>query len=956
MTALAQLGTYQTATDRAFVSLFDTSHQYIIAEATPLMPLTPSLPSDECPKHLALCGTAIPRSQAACEHVLFLPPDSGSHDAAELPLSVVLDPAADDHFSSMPLCRADGPGRFYAAVPIRTSRGINIGVYSVLGSGDPGSWDGECTRRMRAISRAIMDHLEASRSKHAHRRNERMNRGLGSFIEGKSTLSGWQHGPNVAAFADDSKLEGALNGTQQLLERQGREKRERELKHQAGGAKRLRGSKSAERSGETFGASYFDASHTVQYPLQAVRPVEAKHPGQDDEPGTGEAGTAAVFSKAANIIREAVEVAGCLFFDVTLGSYSAPKAQRPSREREVEATTSQSASASSSEDQPPASPAESPDAACELLGHSTSGSSSINATGLSHDEGVMPKRFLAKLLRRYPGGKIFNFDAIGELQSSDSSEDDGTPKAGTDHLSSTRGSVDSSGAPTRTGNGRSSRDREGALLHRAFPGARSVAFIPVWDSKRERWLAGGFVYTLTPTRVFTIEGELSFLRAFARLVASEMHNLETLQADKAKSDALGSLSHELRSPLHGVILGTELLNDTDLSVFQGNATHTIETCCRTLLDTIDHLLEYSKVNSFAAKRQQLAYPKSRQRARSDQFGKKRLYAHARLDGIVEDVVESVFAGYNFQHMSVRQLTKQPTHPDAKAHSRLDSAQAMEQLAPSVDGGGQPSMRIGNVSVFLLIAPGCKWMFYMPAGAIRRIVMNLFGNSLKFTARGAIWVSVGQENAPAKRPRAERSVKLTVRDTGKGIDRDYLRHRLFTPFAQEDELAPGTGLGLSLVKTIVSELRGHISVESQVGVGTTVTVTLPLEQSSPANHPSQDDQEFEEQARELKGLRVRLAGSGSADASPKDTAMLTVVRDICRHSLHLDIVSEEQARQLAPDLVVWLDDALPSSFDEIQQLAKAPNVVICQDALVAFRRFNTYESAGQTGVFDFISQP
>ncbi|KAF4506835.1 hypothetical protein G6O67_006876 [Ophiocordyceps sinensis] len=967
LTALAQLGTYQTATERALISLFDASHQYVIAEATPLTPLTSALSSDKCPTPLTLCGIAITRGHGICDHVLFAP-DSGSQEVVQLPLSVVPDLAADSRFSSKPLCQSGDLGGFYAGVPIRTNRGINIGVYCVLSSTGMDTWDDECTRRMRDISRAIMEHLEANRSRHAYRRNERMNRGLGSFIEGKSTLSGWQHGPNVAAFADNSKLEGALDGTQQLLERQDQERKGQELKHRGAapcftpsapyiGAKRLRSSRSPERSREAFGTSYFDASHNIQGP-----PVKAGYSRQVDEHGPG--GVAgAVFSKAANIIREAFEVAGCLFFDVTLGSYSVPKAQGRSRESDVEVRMSLSTSASSSEDQLPTSPAESPDAACELLGFSTSDVSSINAAGLGRNEGFLPKRFLAKLLRRYPDGKIFNFNA-GELQSSDSSEEDCALKVPTDYLSSAKGSAGggaTTSTPARIGGRRSSRAREGALLHQAFPGARSVAFIPVWDSRRERWFSGGFVYTLTPTRVFTIEGELSFLRAFARLVAAEMHNFETLQADKAKSDALGSLSHELRSPLHGVILGTELLNDTDLSVFQGNATHTIETCCRTLLDTIDHLLDYSKVNSLATKPQPeplASFSNSRHRARSYQFGKKGLHSHAGLDGLVEDVVESVFAGYNFQHMSVRQLSKQDqlAHTDTRAHNRLDSAQAMEQLAPSVNGGGETSLQMGNVSVYLLIAPRCNWMFHLPGGAIRRIVMNLFGNSLKFTARGSIWISLTQEKASGKRPRAERSVKLTVQDTGKGIDEDYLRHRLFKPFAQEDELAPGTGLGLSLVKTIVSELRGHILVESQVGIGTTITVTLPLDQSSPAVQRPDDDRDYEEQVRELRGLRVRLSGFGTSGTSSKGNSMRDIVEDICRHSLHLDLVSEEQAQQLAPDLVLWLDDALPKSFDKVQQLAKTPNVVVCQDALVAYRRFNMYESAEQRGVFDFISQP
>lgn len=70
------------------------------------------------------------------------------------------------------------------------------------------------------ISLAIMGHLAATREKQAYRRNERVTRGLGSFIEGKSTLAGWEHAPNVGAFAIKPGSKGLLDKTQQRLERQ----------------------------------------------------------------------------------------------------------------------------------------------------------------------------------------------------------------------------------------------------------------------------------------------------------------------------------------------------------------------------------------------------------------------------------------------------------------------------------------------------------------------------------------------------------------------------------------------------------------------------------------------------------------------------------------------------------------------------------------------------------------
>lgn len=977
LTALAQLGLYQTGAARGLISLFDASHQYIVAEADQSMPITPDLPSNDCPAPLSLCGTAIPRNQGACDHVLFLADritNSGIPDATELPISFVPNLVADSRFNSRPYCQYGDAGMFYAGVPIRTRRGINIGAYCVMSPTTPDGWDEKCTRRLRDISHAIMEHLEFKRSKHIYRRSERMNRGLGSFIEGKGTLTGWQTGPDLDAFTDRARQEGSLNPKQQHIKLHQKQESidEDEL--------RLRAEEPAAR---THGTTISWSNKLAEIPIAnsptnpaggALRTSSSRSAGNTPQRvgvsgptlslSTGESGTNQVFSKAANVIREAFEVEGSFFFDVTLGSYRMPSAHSPLVNNDVAEASGKSPSASSSDEQNPPSLAEGSNALCDVLGFSTTETSSIDNTELvDSGPGRLPRHFLAKLLRRYPDGKIFNFDAVGELETSDSSGEDSTFDVQS-HDSDPFSPLEAPDSDTqgktrrRQDDRRSSRAKEGSLIHQAFPSARSVAFIPVWDLRRERWVAGGFIYTLTPTRVFSGEGELSFLKAFARLIATELLNLETARAHKAKSDALGSLSHELRSPLHGIILGTELLADTDLSVFQGNATHTIETCCRTLLDTIDHLLDFSKVNSFATKRKQGSRGNRfnlRERARSDQFGKMMLYSDTRLDALLEEVAESVFAGFNFQHVSIRQLSKQnKREAEFEGYKRLDLVQAMEQLGPDFDGHGVHRLQIENVSVFLSIDPTCNWVFHMHPGAIRRIIMNLFGNSLKYTANGTIRISITQE-APqtSRRSKTERVVKLTVQDTGKGISEEFLRHRLFKPFSQEDELASGTGLGLSLVKTITSQLRGQISVESQVGVGTTITVKLPLEQApQTSNTPlerTDDDKVFEEQLRELKGLRVRVSGFDS----PGTHEGRAYAEDICRRWLHMNIVSDGETM---PDIVLWSDDALPDSPGLTAQQTKSPNVVICRNSLISYERFSKYEKTGQSDVFDFITQP
>ncbi|KAK1018239.1 hypothetical protein LTR33_019403, partial [Friedmanniomyces endolithicus] len=96
-------------------------------------------------------------------------------------------------------------------------------------------------------------------------------------------------------------------------------------------------------------------------------------------------------------------------------------------------------------------------------------------------------------------------------------------------------------------------------------------------------------------------------------------------------------------------------------------------------------------------------------------------------------------------------------------------------------------------------------------------MNLVGNALKYTEHGHVETRL--ETISALRARASgvklgEHILLQVTDTGRGISRDFLKHRLFVPFAQENNLSVGTGLGLSLVRQLAESLGGIIDVGSE----------------------------------------------------------------------------------------------------------------------------------------------
>ena len=118
---------------------------------------------------------------------------------------------------------------------------------------------------------------------------------------------------------------------------------------------------------------------------------------------------------------------------------------------------------------------------------------------------------------------------------------------------------------------------------------------------------------------------------------------------------------------------------------------------------------------------------------------------------------------------------------------------------------------------------------MDSMRMKQIVMNLLSNAIKFTPAGGT-----VELAFTVLGRAGKIVhdRITVTDTGIGMSGDFIEHKIFKPFSQEhnawtDSYA-GSGLGLSIVKRLVDMMGATIAVESELGVGTKVTINIDFE--------------------------------------------------------------------------------------------------------------------------------
>jgi signal transduction histidine kinase len=160
-----------------------------------------------------------------------------------------------------------------------------------------------------------------------------------------------------------------------------------------------------------------------------------------------------------------------------------------------------------------------------------------------------------------------------------------------------------------------------------------------------------------------------------------------------------------------------------------------------------------------------------------------LFSDVDVASICESAVQSVCVGSALD----RRLSE-----DTVPHESAMSGNTAIYSLPDISNA-EPTKH-GSVAVILYISPG-HWAFHCAPGAIQRILMNLVGNSLKYTKSGHVKIKVEEQSEMQYQPEGTKGhsqVTITVTDTGIGISKDFLRYKLFTPFSQESAVAAGTG--------------------------------------------------------------------------------------------------------------------------------------------------------------------
>ena len=157
---------------------------------------------------------------------------------------------------------------------------------------------------------------------------------------------------------------------------------------------------------------------------------------------------------------------------------------------------------------------------------------------------------------------------------------------------------------------------------------------------------------------------------------------------------------------------------------------------------------------------------------------------------------------------------------------FDLVDLLEETARSASVRGRGK----SVDFVLRVDPSVSERVVGDPSRVRQILDNLLENSVKFTDRGYVLLGANTDGSD------ELTIRFRVEDSGIGISHDHLAS-VFEPFEQDDTSIRrrfgGSGLGLAISRGLIREMGGSITVESEVGRGTTFLFALPLPGASPS---------------------------------------------------------------------------------------------------------------------------
>ncbi|KAE8395082.1 hypothetical protein BDV23DRAFT_179069 [Aspergillus alliaceus] len=767
LVGLAQLGAYRLGCHQAFVALIENDETCVIAEAT-----IPGTGDEHRMKSCSSLGLKTLGFHGDGSHLV-----DGFRESLDDTCRIVLDICSDGTLSSHPFVIRFPHTRFYAEAPLRSSSGSLIGTYCVTGTVPRSLFTKSDAAILKEVAGCVANHLENVWTIHHSRKSGRLLDALMSIAKGQPGLESEQVTHSSKGVSDiisprSSELpdiDSISLSTETMCDGfpLSATPKPRDRAHLPSFFKPsdvpIMAPPSPEQHQQHVRRYSDESSNLVTVSESAVSP----------------SGTSSLFSQASDLLQECMELEGVLFLDASRSnsrSFSTDSAgdwDEPNKDTETSA--------------PPPSPGLSSqglwsEKRCDILGHALSKESLENDNRpiqLSLTEGLLHDMFAA-----FPHGEVFYPQDATRSNSMQSTSTRGHSRQGSD-------------------SGRSARHAITVRLGHDFPQSKSLIFVPLWNWDKSRWLAATIAWTSEKQRSLGLD-DLCYLRAFGDCIVAKFSEIGWCATEKSKSDLLSSVSHELRSPLHGMLASAELLQTTHLEPTQRDMLTMIETCGLTLLDTMNYLLDFTKINN-------LTVVHKEEGIEGPEFDN--LVTDFDLSRLIEDVSETLYTG----HRSLINASK-----IAGRYLPIGAGVGGRSVGTDVQQSDNPD----DLSVVIRIEEQKSWSIHSASGGWRRIVMNLLGNSFKFTRSGLIEISLTKEVEGAGDQKTV-SAHLSIKDTGCGISPEFLKHKLYKPFSQENVLTEGVGLGLSIVQQLVTSLGGYIEVQSQVGVGTEVDVHIPI---------------------------------------------------------------------------------------------------------------------------------
>jgi signal transduction histidine kinase len=196
-------------------------------------------------------------------------------------------------------------------------------------------------------------------------------------------------------------------------------------------------------------------------------------------------------------------------------------------------------------------------------------------------------------------------------------------------------------------------------------------------------------------------------------------------------------------------------------------------------------------------------------------------SHGSLNGKQNELVDRILVNCQTLNTTFSELLEQADIHARNIEVKQESFSPAKLLDRIEDGFGKLAEQKG-LEFYLHIAPDLPSQLVGDPGKIEQILINLILNAIKFTEKGSIAVALDRLDP------GEWTVRVT--DSGIGIPEDQ-QEKIFEPFRQVDESRTrkygGLGLGLTIVRQLVTAMNGHVTLESKPGRGTAITVTLPL---------------------------------------------------------------------------------------------------------------------------------